>query len=285
MRLIILVCGITLVLGSCNLINPPDPVPAYLSIEPFAFSAGSGQGTSSEKITEAWLYVNNNFLGAYSLPAEVPVIAAGESEVILFPGIRVNGIASSPDIYPFYTNDVRSLVLTPAESTTIKPVAQYSDNVTFSALEDFESGHPFLDDLDGDPATGIVLSNQDVFEGSASGFIELTPEHPEMEVATFLLFAELPTNGTPVYLELNYKNNVEFALGLVGVEDSPPGIKDYFYIFNKKEEWNKIYIEMTERLRVSQFPKYQLALRAIYSESGGPMNYIYLDNLKLVHFK
>ncbi len=276
--------GIVLLVSSCNLINPADPVPAYLDIQPFTLSVGPGQGTADEKITEAWLYVNNAFLGAYSLPATVPVIAAGESEIILFPGVRVNGIASSPDIYPFYTTYEVTRDLVPAENTVLNPGIGYSDNATFSALEDFEAGHTFLTDLDGDPVTQIVLSNQDVFEGSASGYVELSPEHPELEVSTFLLFTDLPVNGTPVYLELNYKNNVEFAIGLVGVENNPPGIKDYFFIFNQKEEWNKIYIELTERLRVSQFPKYQIAFRAVYNESSGPVNYIYMDNLKLVHF-
>ena len=270
---------------ACDVINPADPIPTYLKIEPFQLTTSESQGSDSEKLTETWLYVNNEFLGAYSLPATIPVIAEGESKIILFPGVRVNGIAATPDIYPFYTTFEIDTTLILAEMTLITPRIAYSENVAFSAVENFDFNQPFLNDLDGDPATKVVLSTDDVFEGTSSGKIVLTQEHPDIQVSTILQYTDLPTNGTPVFLELNYRNNVEFAVGLIGIENNPPGINDYFYVFNQQEEWNKIYIELTERLKVSQFPKYQIAFRANFNASSGETNFIYLDNLKLVHFK
>jgi hypothetical protein len=272
-------------ISGCEVINPSDPIPSYLIIEPYQLTTSSSEGSNSEKLTEAWLYVNSEFLGAYSLPATVPVLAAGQSEVILFPGVRLNGIASTPDIYPFYTTYEVDTVLIPSEKVVLAPKIKYSENVAFSAVENFDFNHPLLNDLDGDPMTQVVLSTEDVFEGEASGKIVLTAEHPDIQVSTILQYTDLPTNGTPVFLELNYRNNVEFALGVIGIEINPPGISDYFYVFNQQEEWNKIYIELTERLRVSQFQKYQIAFRANFNSSSGESNVIYLDNLKLVHFK
>lgn len=270
---------------ACDAINPADPIPSYLIIEPFQLTTTENQGSDSEKLTETWLYVNDEFLGAYSLPAIVPVIAEGDSKIILFPGVRVNGISSTPDIYPFYSTFELDTTLFLAVKTVVTPMIKYAENAEFSAVENFDFNQPLLNDLDGDLETKVILSNDDVFEGAASGKIVLTQDHPDIQVSTILQYTDLPTNGTPVYLELNYKNNVEFALGLIGIENNPPGISDYFYVFNQQQEWNKIYIELTERLKVSQFQKYQIAFRANFNASSGETNFIYLDNLKLVHFK
>ena len=54
---------------SCQIIDRPEKAPSFIQIEDFQFSiSNNNQGTSSEKITDAWIYVNGNLEGAYELP-------------------------------------------------------------------------------------------------------------------------------------------------------------------------------------------------------------------------
>ncbi len=146
------------------------PVASYVWIDEFDLTVSAGQGSASERITEGWFYANGEFLGAYSLPHEVPVIAEGQTEIQVFPGIKVNGIISTPDIYPFYARYEVDLDLEPERTDTIRPSTEYLNSVKFAFIEDFETGNAFVDDIDGNTETSLeVISGPDVFEGQRSG--------------------------------------------------------------------------------------------------------------------
>jgi hypothetical protein len=82
----------------------PEQIPVYLDIQPFKINeTGPGKW---QNITEAWLYVNGEFLGAYSLPAKVPVLAEGNTEIWVYPGVKENGI----NLYVNKKNGFKNLV-------------------------------------------------------------------------------------------------------------------------------------------------------------------------------
>lgn len=70
MKQYLLWLAVVLLIGSCK--NEEEALPAYLKIEPFTVDALGGAGW--QKITDGWLYVNDKFLGGYSLPATVPFL-------------------------------------------------------------------------------------------------------------------------------------------------------------------------------------------------------------------
>ncbi len=282
-RLSLIVFGFWLV--SCEVINPADPVPSYLYIDDLVVETSFGEGSNSSQLTEAWLYVNGEFLGSYSTPATVPVIASGPTEIILFPGIRINGIKALPDIYPFYETVTFNRDLIPATVDTLRAKTGYPSTAKFSLLEGFEVGSVFAQELDGDPETKIEVISDDVFEGLRSGKITLSAEHPNFESSTVIKLTDIPLNGTEVYMEMDYKCDIQFAIGLVGVPDFGAEISNYFFILRPKEEWNKIYIQLSEEIFNSQFPAYRVAIAATHpSDFSGSESQILLDNIKLVHF-
>ena len=59
---------------ACDIINPEEDIPAYIEILPYEYSPESG-GSSSTKITDGWIYVDGEFLGAFNLPSTIPVLA------------------------------------------------------------------------------------------------------------------------------------------------------------------------------------------------------------------
>ena len=90
--------------SSCNIINPAEPVPAYLHVDSFSVKTDPlTQGSSSHRIVDAWVFVDGNIVGAFEMPVNVPVLSAGMHKVTVRPGILVNGIAATRSIYPFYS--------------------------------------------------------------------------------------------------------------------------------------------------------------------------------------
>ena len=273
-----------LLAGGCDIINPADPVPAYVYMADMPLSVSPGEGSASEHITEAWFYADGDFLGAYAMPALIPVIATGPTEILVFPGVRVNGIASTPDIYPFYRRFEATIDLAPEKTDTLRPTTTYLSDLTFAINEGFETSNGWIDDLDGDPETGIEQSETDVFEGTRSGRIVLTPANPLAEVASLPLLDDLPTNSSPVYLELDYKNNTEFSIGLVGHQTGIGPTRNTLLFVRKRDDWSKIYVDLTEALFLSQLEAYQVMIRATHDPDNTESE-VLLDNIKLVHFR
>jgi len=88
---------------SCKKADINDGVPSYISIPSIKVdSIQSGVGSNSNKITDAWIYFDNNLQGVYPLPATFPVLLQGKQNISIKAGIKNNGIAATRAKYPFY---------------------------------------------------------------------------------------------------------------------------------------------------------------------------------------
>ncbi len=267
-----------------------EAIPTYLEILPFELTTDYvNQGSASSKIVDAWLYVGTEFLGAYELPATVPFLASGATDITVFPGIKVNGFASLPEINNFYERFEVNVDLQEGEVTTIQPTTRYKESVVFPFIENFDGTHILDEDEDGNTNTFITVSSVGALE-NASGYAQLDVDNIEIEAATNVRFENLPTNNTLVYLEMDYKTDIQFAIGLIGHRMNAPEAQQYIIVLNTQEDWNKIYIDLTSELAASALDEYQLVINAIlpvnadggFSQEEGNL---YLDNIKLVHFE
>ena len=266
--------------ASCDV---SGPVPAYVYVDEFELTVKQGEGTASERITEGWFFANQEFLGAYTLPAVIPVVAEGSTSIRVSPGIKVNGIVSSPDIYDFYERYDIELDLAPGRVDSVFPVTSYTDFAEFAFLEDFEVSNAFIDNRDNNPDTKVeLIENEEVFEGNRSGYIRLDVENDFIDVASLPILTDLPTNNSNVFLEFNYKTNTLLGLGLVGSGQGFPGQAATIIILTEKEDWNKIYIDLSGTLFASQLDGYQIRLTAQHSNGANPTE-IYLDNFKIIN--
>ncbi len=64
-------------MASCWPDGVEEPLPAYIYIPAFELRTTQGEGSASSAITDVWLTVNGEFLGAYELPARIPVLQTG----------------------------------------------------------------------------------------------------------------------------------------------------------------------------------------------------------------
>ncbi|MEM1325127.1 MAG: hypothetical protein AAGI23_04185 [Bacteroidota bacterium] len=280
---------LTLQLASCELVNPEEAIPAYIQIDTIQFVNNSAaRGTAQQKIVEAWVTVDDDFLGTYDLPATIPVLKSGAANVIVRPGIKDNGIGSLSEIYTFFRPFETSVTLSPTETAILQPSTSYISDINFAFVEDFESGvNWFTDDLDGDSVTVIQTTTEDVFEGNQSGVIRLTSANPIVEVATDFgrQFRDLQTKGVEVYLEMHYKTDVELAIGAIGHQEGvfTPEEKIYEPILFPKSDWNKVYLNLSQAVFTLQSVGFQITFLAGL-DPGQESGDIYIDNIKLIHF-
>ena len=267
--------------GGCDFLKE-EPIPSYIYIDTLFLSTEAGQGTNSHGISDAWVSVGPDLVGAFPLPALIPVLESGEQEVTVFGGVLQNGIGATRDVYPFYSRYTVSKNLVPAQVDTIRPTIKYTDNLSFLVMENFEASNIISDEIDGNSNTQVKFSTTEVFEGSRSGHITLGGSDNLIEVGTNL-FYEFPTTPERVYLEVDYKNDVTFEVGIAGKSNN------YFERFYKvgvlpSAEWNKIYVDFSNdvtSMMTNSAEEFQVVFRAL--SAGDTTTNIYLDNIKLIY--
>ncbi len=267
-------------IASCEIINPAEEIPAYLKVDSVTFSALEFQGTSSQKITDIWLDINGGIQGVYEIPVTFPVLDSGQIKAVISAGIMNNGIAATRVIYPFFFPDTLTLDLDEKEIYPLLPHFTYRPVTKFSFIEDFEAGN-ILSQISGDSNLVRINDPSQVFEGSYSGYIYLNKEHNLYEGRTSNIYT-IP-KGSPVYLEMNYKCDQPFEIGLFVTLPGIGSISLYKWVINTKENWNKIYLEMGSELIALQADQMQVQVRADF-DTTRLESHIYLDNLKLVNY-
>jgi hypothetical protein len=267
----------------CDIINPDETLPTTIHLDPFEFEVLPGQGSANNKITEVWVFANESFLGVFALPVDVYYLGIGQTTFSLRPGIRNNGIASDAITYPMFEGYTQLLEASPGASFSLQPVAGYKDQTVFGFTTDFELDNPFTDNRDTISASELVRSDTDVFEGQFAGEMIMSEEAYFIEVGHAVPVV-LPYDGSPVYLEFRYKSEVPFSIGLLGVELSGTTASHFFYIVNSSDEWNMLYIELTDQVGLSEFDAYKILFRSIYpADSPTDELHIFLDNIKVVY--
>jgi len=268
----LLFIGWTLI--SCSKQDLEAEIPAYIQINNFTLTISPGEGTDSHKITDAWVYINDELLGVFELPAKVPVLKEGNVELSVYPGIKENGIKERRERYLFYNAHVEQVDLVKNEIIEITPTTTYSSNTTFYWMEDFESASlPFFYNVISD--TTMHKTNTDVFEGNYSGRVYMLPAMDFFECNT-PGFASLPRFGTPVFMEIDFKTNQPVLVGIYA-DTEQIGL---FYM-NTTSDWNKIYFNFTEPI----VTRPGAAEYRIFFGFENDVEYpeLIIDNIKLLH--
>jgi hypothetical protein len=219
--------------------------------------------------------------GVYELPAEIPLLEGENKNLILSAGVKKNGISESIIDYPLYdalfdTISVNENFYKNYDTISIK----YLQAASLKFNENFEIGNNFFEDLDGNTETNVLpIINQNVFEGNKSGYIQLNSQtNAKIEVAgtAFNL-----TKGKKHFLELNYKCNIPFKIGLVGNNEFNQVIKTPILTINKKTDYNKIYIQLNS-ISDNLISNYYKIFILAEKPSDVQIGEIFLDNVKVL---
>jgi hypothetical protein len=285
----LLVLAMTLTLCACNLINPEEQIPAYLHIPAFAFSADeSTDGTSSENITEIWAYTGAVNLGAFSLPADIPILEDGAVNLSLRAGIRANGISATRIVYPFYSQYNTTVMLERGVVDTIAPEFTYKDDLYFPLIVDFDEFPVFATESDSEVEFERITDQNEVFEGAGCGFALIGEDQNIFRASTNEQQLVLPHNKQ-CFLEMDYKCNNTFAVGLYAI-NSAGSEKHLALIINPTSDaagvpqWNKIYVELLPITGATlSATEYEIYIESI-KEAGNSEARLYFDNIKVIHY-
>lgn len=256
---------------------------------------------ASQKFSDAWIFVNGRDLGTWELPCKVPILEEGTPNILIFPGVKMNGVSTSRPRYPFADAkplrdaNGRPIELRKDAVTTIDrvPVRYYSTTNFSNVIETFETiSNQYFEAVD---SAGLNFQRiQD------PGPDYTNPNHVVNHVGTLTLgngdsvfniqSRNLAFNRLPeaVFLEMDYRcdapENHTFNVGMF-IEKSITSVTSYepLVVVKASNEWKKIYINLTQSVLRNQ--TYATAYRVLLSggQSGDEPVTFYFDNIKIVY--
>jgi len=266
-------------LSSCKKYVPAD---AAFFIKPTVVSVSTttAQGTGSHKITDLWLYINGKFQGAYPSGNLLPIVTKNQNvKINIFAGIKNNGISGTRISWVFY--DYLTIdTLVESGKTIERPLTfKYNANTKFPWLENFDSPGYTLIKSDTNPTdtNWKFASPADCFEGN-SAEIGLTGNALVAQVESSITYT-LPSGSSNVFLEINYKANQAFEVGMVSGSVNKPAV-----MVNPSETWNKIYIQLADAYNRDPKSSSQKVYFKLLKTSENANPKLFLDNIKLIHF-
>ncbi len=281
--LILFCCGVLLSFSACD---QEEPIPAYLHIDTaYLNTQFMEEGSASHKIRNAWVFVNDQSVGAYELPAVLPILADGSTKISVQAGIANNGIFSTRKVYPFYSNASTIMSVTPGEDVNYSPTFAYQSETIFEMVADFDFANVF-EETSGRATLQMVNAPDLVFEGERSAHIELHETDTLFSIQSLDLYRLPTTINFDSYLELDYRCTAPFDVYLEAyTPTSSAGIQSRLLTINKKENWNKIYIDLNQTVQAfgsENYNFFRVVFKGVLPANQTQALY-YWDNVKLLH--
>lgn len=298
---------VALAFASCRKFEGSQTIPAYIHIDSITVNCDYfTYGANTSKISDAWVYVDDNPIGCFELPATFPVLKHGPRKVTIYGGIKKDGISAARAPYPFYKPLVyESLNLVEDSIVNLQPVLNYypiGDGVEKGWIEDFETSNTLLS-YSGSDTSIIRINGPEAWHSQNSfysGKIVLPPDSLDFVVATADEFTFHSGYLDYCMLEMDYNCNDAFFVGVMYYNNYQLKKHPLLHIQPTDtinaipQRWNKIYINigpvMNEYVSASYFKIYftsDLSVDPIYGEPdyvhSDKQRYYYLDNLKLFY--
>jgi hypothetical protein len=297
------VLSISFALTSCSTFDPPTVVPSYGHIDSIHFSipadSANLEGSASSAIKAAWVYLDDNPVGTFQMPCTFPIVAgSGYHNIKIYSGVEAADANSAYSINPFYQFYSINVNLQQGKTTKFQPVSTYYNWVKFKYMENFDGESPGSQPQHivryyggGSKAAGsdtvmFVTRNKSlVFDGTGSngsGLVKLDENHTQYVGMTDPPDS-LPYNGTPVYLEFNYRTTTFFSVGLFE-EDTVIQISPSTIVY-PSSTWKKLYVDLYSRT-ISTYHAYPNNYRVYFLmnyNTGDVADTLLLDNIKIIY--
>jgi|TARA_B110000902_G_C14290451_1_gene580660 hypothetical protein len=292
----LLFVALLMLVPSCT--DKEEPIPAYLYIPliELEVSTDGTQGSNAHDILDAWVYVNGQLIGAFEMPATIPILASGNSRINVFAGVKDNGLTNKRIRYPFYRSFDTDMDLTPGKVDTLIPKIVYNQNAKFSWLEDFEDGSVSLEKSGSFTTVDSLYITENpadvyAYNGTTnlrSGAVDIPGGAHVFENSTIQSYA-LPRSGQDIYLELNFKCNTETVIGLYPITSNVVQGFPLVNLFSTVDEfgemqWKKVYISLVADVNNPEYAGAEFRPFISAQTNRAEESKLFFDNIKLVHF-
>jgi len=287
---------LNIVLGSCSLLEPDELVPSYIQIDSFALvdNPNADEGSLTNQIVDAWVFIDDEMIGIFELPAKVPVLTSGNHKLTVGPGILVSTNSTIRENYPFYNAHVdQNFSLIAGESVDLIPQTSYRDEGStyeYIVVDDFETAFTQIDSFSGS-AAAILKTEADgyVYDGTGSGLVTISKNDSLVALRTPAY--QFPASSKPVYMEMDYFSDYSVTIGVfvknIGIQNE---VIDYLTIKpttdeDGEEAWKKAYVELTSITSAAANPEsfYVFFNVRIESPALRKDGHFALDNIKFMY--
>lgn len=289
-------------LTSCMKFEGEQTVPSYIRIDTIALTCDYyTYGANTNNFVDAWVYVDDDIRGCFELPATIPVLKQGPHKVTVYAGIAVNGIKDTRADYPFTSPAIFTNVnLVPDSIVTLNPVVTYwpagtDENTHVRWMEDFDTGTVTMEITDQSDVPYIRTSgplawhDPEGVHSTYSAKFMLNSDTTQFCFATSEAFTDLPTQGSPCMLEMDYKCSdtctvgIYYQLNYSVIQEALVRLRPTGASGEEPVEWKKIYINLGPYFVDYEDADYfKVYLSSWFNRNDGPQ-YFYFDNLKIIY--
>jgi hypothetical protein len=283
---ILLILAVAFIIQSCNIINPKEEIPTYIFIDSIALRnvAPGVHGSPSERITDAWVYLDNNLIGAFELPAKIPIILLNASnEVSVRAGIWDNGISGTRVQYPYYIISNHVVPASPGNTIPIEVGTEYNANVKFHLIEDFEQGNSFVRFLNADTMLVRTSTVPSDLRGSNIGKMEFNRTNGAMGGQAITSQAISIPGTLQSYIEMDYRCDVPITIASQVTGGGAAVITGDIISLKERTGWNKVYINLTEYGVNYSGRDFNFMIKAALPD-GQNEGFVEIDNFKVLSF-
>ncbi len=267
------------ILSYCK--NKESQPVALLEIDQFTSAYPNSADTlGNQNITDVWILTANDDLGAYELPAKIPIKSSADSILVLMsPGLQFDDNPSIRYKYPVLSTYSVKLKLEAGKKYKVVPKISY-----FSAykvdIENFEGTGVKLDKLNSKDTVLIVENvSTNALNGSKYGRIALTSAYSQMGLRTSNKY-KLPLSNSQdrAFLEFNYKSDVKVTIGLYD------GGFGYTPIVERPASatWTKYYLDLSSASKAANYVNGSFIYFAAKHSDDLALSNIYMEDIKVI---
>jgi len=265
-----------------------QPEVSWLIIEPWQLVANpevgpNDHGELTSNITEAFVNMDGEIVGTFSLPAKVPIIGDGAHDFIIIPGVKNNGISATKRRFPFLKQYSETINLVKNDTVQMMPKTMYFEELTFK-IEDFEDAIINFEEGTGSTASITKGDNPEYLKwGNSYGEVHLSDSNAFLSIVSEFV-GSLPKQGAEVYLELDYINTNSVLTSVISYGNGTY-FDDPFIQLNPQDnpEWKHIYIDLKEIVSTRSSSPFNEVSFIMNLDEAGTNKFVYLDNIKVIH--
>jgi hypothetical protein len=278
-----------LLLTQCDVINPEEEVPAYLYISAIELQTDeTAQGRGTSAFDDAWVFANSELIGAFELPARIPVLSQGETDIQVFPGFRDRGLSTDRAIFQLVSPLDTVLNLRAGRVDSLRPVVRYRPEAEFAYLLDFDDQRQrgFRLDPESSASAESRISSERAVAGSAlrvsvgdTGFAEMDAIRENQAVVQ----AQAAVMEFDLYNEALVLVASEVAVAQGGELNRLTEVDEAGY--TARPRWRRQFIDLgsdMELFRGEGFTQWKPLFAFVNTDTTGPQ-VSYIDNLKVVY--
>lgn len=242
---------------------------------------------ASQNFSDAWVFVNGQDIGTWELPCKIPILGTDSTELMIFPGLKMNGSSTSRPRYPFVSPYKAKLNLTASEVTELTSLPlQYATTTSFEFVENFNTDYNGVFHNSDSTTVNFDHIADPNNPTNRIGCISLEGDIDEFEVISKdINFNNVLPNY--VFLEMDYMCDVEdaevYVTMLIDKSTTSVTTEEPLVVARAGSKWKKIYINLTQSVLRNQV----YAINYRVQISGGRADetpvHFYFDNIKVIY--